>query len=87
MEENDEFLSDSQTERFILSIEEQYKQSHTLNMYPSYILAWQHHPFCSLFLEAPQLLVCQAKQIPFSTTARSILMLISFINEETVSIE
>ena len=35
MEKNDEFLSDSQTERFILSIEEQYKQSHTLNMHPS----------------------------------------------------
>ena len=41
MEENDEFLSDSQMERFILLI-------HTLNIYPSYILAWQHHPLCSL---------------------------------------
>ena len=29
------FFSDSQTERFILSIEEQFKQSHTFNMYPS----------------------------------------------------
>ena len=79
--------SDSQTERFILSIEEQYKQTHTLNMYLPCPYPSNTRSSLQFVFGSSSITSMPGQVNPVFNNCTVNLMLITFINEETVSIE